>query len=145
MSTSGALRRPVGACSFAAFVNRFLLICFGGALGTGARFLVTTWAVQRAGTGFPAGTVLVNVTGSFLLALVMELALAGRVGPELRLFLGVGVMGGYTTYSSFNFETLRLSGESFGLAVLNVAVTLVGCLAAGALGAASGRLMVRPR
>lgn len=122
---------------------RLLLVCLGGAIGSGARFLASGWMERAFGAQFPLGTLLVNVTGSFLIALVFELAgRTGAVSPELRLFLTTGVMGGYTTYSSFNQETLRLAqGGSGGLAALNVGLTVAGCAAGGLLGMAAGRLL----
>ncbi len=122
-------------------MGRFLLVCLGGALGSGARYLVSTWASRAMGPEFPRGTLIVNVTGSFLLAVIMAASLASdAVTPELRVFLGAGVMGGYTTYSSFNYETLALVEQgSLGLAALNVALTLAGCLAAGLAGLALTR------
>jgi CrcB protein len=122
-------------------VVRFLIICCGGALGSGARYLVSSWVARMAGSRFPLGTILINASGSFLLGLLAELALRGVVSFDLRLVLGTGVLGGYTTYSSFNHETLRLAGEgSRGGAVLNLAVTVAGCLVAGALGLFVGGL-----
>lgn len=122
---------------------RLLLVCLGGAIGSGARFLASGWLERAFGAHFPLGTLFVNVTGSFLIALVLEVA--GRtsvVTPDVRLFLTTGVMGGYTTYSSFNQETLRLAhGGSAGLAALNVGITVVGCAAGGLLGIAAGRLL----
>jgi CrcB protein len=121
-------------------VLRFLLVCAGGAIGSGARYLVATWAARALGAGFPRGTLIVNVTGSFALALLF--ARADSAAPDLRLFLGAGVLGGYTTYSSFNYETLALlDGGSPGVALANVALTVLGCLAGGAAGLALGRWM----
>jgi CrcB protein len=119
-------------------VGRFLLVCLGGALGSGARYLVATWALAAFGPDFPRGTLAVNVLGSFLLAVVMTLAVTTEsVSPELRLLLGAGVMGGFTTYSSFNWETIALAQQgSWALAAANVALTLVACLAAGLAGLA---------
>lgn len=124
-------------------MGRFLLICLGGALGTGARFLISSGMARAFGPQFPRGTILINVTGSFLIALVMELSLrTGAVSPGMRLFLATGVMGGYTTYSSFNYETLRLAEDgSYGLAALNLALTVVGCLLAGVLGLLAARAL----
>lgn len=124
-------------------MGRFLLICAGGALGTGARFLLSSWIARLYGPQFPRGTILINVTGSFLIALVLELSLrTGAISPSLRLFLTTGVMGGYTTYSSFNYETLRLAEDgSLGLAALNLGVTVFGCLVAGVLGLLSARVL----
>lgn len=124
-------------------MGRFLLICLGGALGTGARFLISSGMARAFGPQFPRGTILVNVTGSFLIALVLELSLrTGAISPGMRLFLTTGVMGGYTTYSSFNNETLRLAEDgSYGLAVLNLGLTVVGCLLAGVLGLVAARAL----
>lgn len=120
---------------------RFLLVCAGGALGSGARYLVSTWAARALGADFPRGTVLVNATGSFVLALVFGLP-GGALSPEARLFLGAGVLGGYTTYSSFNYETLALiEAGTPTLAIANVLLTVSACLVAGMLGLALGRVL----
>jgi CrcB protein len=122
-------------------VLRLLLVCAGGALGSGARYLVSTWATRVLGADFPRGTLLVNATGSFALAVIFALP-GERVSPDLRLFLGAGLLGGYTTYSSFNTETLALLDQgSAGLALANVALTTVGCLVAGLAGLAIGRFL----
>ncbi len=125
-------------------MGRFLLVCLGGALGSGARYLVSTWALTAFGPGFPRGTLLVNATGSFLLAVVMTVAISTEaVSPELRLFLGAGIMGGYTTYSSFNWETIALAEQgSLGLAALNVGLTVVTCLLGGLAGVALAHRVV---
>jgi fluoride exporter len=117
-------------------VARFLLVCLGGAIGTGARYLIGLWAGRRFGVGFPVGTLIVNLVGCFLLAFIMHAALTLSSFPtNLRLALTTGVMGGLTTYSSFNYETSKLLEEgATGTAVANVAVTLLGCFAAGLLG-----------
>ena len=119
----------------------FLLVCLGGAVGSGARYLVATWMARALGTDFPRGTLFVNLTGSFLLAALLAGALeGGGLSPNTRLFLGAGVLGGYTTYSSFNFETLALVEQgSWALAGANLAFTVVGCLVAGLAGLALGR------
>jgi CrcB protein len=122
-------------------VLRLLLVCAGGAVGSGARYLVSTWAARQLGADFPRGTLLVNATGSFLLALVFGLR-AEALSAEARLFLGAGLMGGYTTYSSFNYETLALVERGApGLAAVNVLVTVGACLAAGLLGLLAGRAL----
>lgn len=124
-----------------ATMSRFLLICFGGALGTGARYLMSGWVLRSLGAGFPLGTLSVNVLGSFLLAVIMHVGLTtGMLSPDARLVLGTGVMGGFTTYSTFNYETMQYMQEgAFALAALNVAVTVVACLSAGGLGIVLGR------
>jgi fluoride exporter len=125
-------------------MERFLWICLGGALGTGARYLVSGGVLRLLGSSFPYGTLAVNVLGSFLLGALMHVGLASdALSPGLRLALGTGVLGGFTTYSTFSYETLRLLQEGAWLpAVLNVALTVVVCLAACFLGFASGRLLV---
>ena len=89
---------------------RFLLVLAGGALGSGARYLVSLWMVDRLGSAFPWGTLSVNVVGSFLIGLLATLADEfGAVSPDTRVFLIVGLLGGFTTFSSLSLETLRLA------------------------------------
>jgi fluoride exporter len=125
-------------------MSRFLLICLGGALGTGARYLIALSAPRLLGTSFPYGTLTVNLVGSFLLGAVMHVGLTtDLMTPVLRLVLTTGVMGGFTTYSTFNYETMEYLREgAFWLAGLNVALTLVLCLLAGALGLFLARWLV---
>jgi CrcB protein len=123
-------------------MERLLLICLAGGLGTGARYLTTVWAAGRFGDRFPVGTVLVNLIGCFALALVVDVSAARAWSPELRAALAVGFLGGFTTYSSFNLETMRLlQGGSTPLALANVVLTLVGGLVAGAGGLYCARLL----
>ena len=122
-------------------MSRFLWICLGGAAGTGARYLLSGWALSAFGVSFPWGTLSVNVIGSFLLGLIMQVGVATPVlSPTLRLALTTGVMGGFTTYSTFNWETMRyIQDGAWRLALGNVALTLAVCLAAGFAGVALGR------
>jgi CrcB protein len=122
---------------------RFLLICLGGAIGTGARYLTSLWALAAFGAAFPFGTLIVNAVGSFLIAFIVETAgTTNAISPNVRLMLTAGVMGGFTTYSAFNFETTAyLRMGSFGTALANVGVTLFGCLAAGFAGVALARVL----
>jgi CrcB protein len=122
-------------------VGHFLLVCLGGAIGSGLRFLAATGAVMLFGADFPRGTIFVNLLGSFLLAAVMGVSTSSTlISLELRLFLGAGVMGGFTTYSSFNYETIMLAAQgSWGAALFNVVVTVTGCLLSGVAGLVVGR------
>jgi CrcB protein len=122
---------------------RFLWICLGGAAGTGARYLLSVWLLRVAGPGFPWGTLAVNVIGSFLLGLLMQAArTTDLLTPTLGLALTTGVMGGFTTYSTFNYETLQLFQRGdWLLGFANVGGTLASCLVAGLLGALAGRLL----
>jgi fluoride exporter len=117
-------------------VFQFFWICIGGALGTGSRYLVGLWAAQALGTGFPYGTLIVNVVGSFLISIVMYLSIdAGAIPLPVRMFLASGFMGGLTTYSSFNYETIKLfQSGAWGAAAANILITLLACATAGGLG-----------
>ncbi len=125
-------------------MNQLLLVGVGGGLGSIARYVVSTEVLSRLGPGFPWGTLTVNVVGSFLLGLVLQAsASTATVSPDARLFLTTGFMGGFTTYSTFNYETLRLLQEgSLALGLANVAGTLGSCLLAGGLGMALVRASV---
>lgn len=122
---------------------RLLLVCVGSALGGGLRYLISLWAPRALGTGFPYGTLIVNVVGSFLIAAIMYVGLRTQlVSANTRLFLTTGIMGGLTTYSTFNYETLHYFEEgAWRLGSLNIAITLVGCIAAGVLGLLAGRAL----
>lgn len=123
---------------------RFLWICLGGAIGTGARYLISGWTLALLGTAFPFGTLAVNLLGSFLIGAVMHVGLATRlIAPTVRLALATGVLGGFTTYSSFNYETLQYFREAaVGLGVANVLAMLGGCLLAGLAGQAAAQWWV---
>jgi len=122
-------------------MGRLVLISLGGAVGTAARYLLSAWLLRTLGPAFPYGTLAVNVIGSFLLGVIMQAGLDTTVlSPTARVVLGTGVMGGFTTYSTFNYETLQYLQEgAWAMASLNVATTLLVCLAAGALGGAVAR------
>ena len=124
---------------------RFLLICLGGAFGTGARYGVQILAVRWMGSSFPYGTLAVNVLGSILIGLVNEVAFTtSLIPPTVRVMLTIGVMGGFTTYSSFSFETLELAKDGAWLgAGVNVLLNTALCLAGWGLGIALGRLLAR--
>ena len=116
---------------------RLLVVCLGSAVGGGARYLVSTWVVA------PSGTRAVNVLGSFLIAFIMFAGLeSAAISPKTRLALTTGVMGGFTTYSTFNQETLVLLQQgSTAAAFANVAATLLTCLAAAFAGQALARVI----
>ncbi|MDC5698013.1 fluoride efflux transporter CrcB [Intrasporangium calvum] len=113
----------------------FVLVMVGGAAGAPLRY-VTDLAVQRwHGGRFPWGTLAVNVLGSLLLGILLGLAAAGAVSPEVLALFGAGLCGALTTYSTFGFETVRLVEEGALAAALgNVTLSLVVGIAAGGLG-----------
>lgn len=120
-------------------MRALLLVALGSALGGGARFLLAGWIGERLGGSFPWGTVLVNVSGSALIG-----ALAAReelLSAEARQFLMAGVLGGFTTFSSFSLQTLRLAQEGdWARAAGNVLGSVLLCLAAVAAGYRLARL-----
>lgn len=123
---------------------RFLMVCLGGAVGTGARYLMGTWAVRAWGPRFPFGTLAINAIGSFLLVVIGTLAMHQRfISPDARIVLGTGIMGGFTTYSTFNYEVLRFFQEgAFAAGFVYLLATVAGCLVAGVLGLAVARALI---
>jgi len=119
------------------FVN-IAWVMLGAALGGGMRYALGTWIVQRWNSFFPWHTLAINVAGAFLLGLLMALAAhRGVVTPEMRLFLGVGVLGGFTTFSALSYETVVLLERGMvmqgianmvGSMVLGIAAVLLGML-----------------
>jgi fluoride exporter len=124
---------------------RLLLVCLGGALGSGVRYLVAV-ALPRtaeavAAGAFPWATFTVNTVGCFLMQLLVGVA-AGplRLSPEVRLLLATGVLGGFTTYSSFNAELQAMvRGSAWASALVYLLATVLGCFGAGLLGALAAR------
>ena len=115
-----------------------LLVAVGGAIGAVARYGVGVGAARWFGLGFPWGTLAVNVIGGLAMGV-----LAARAGPEheaLRLALGVGVLGGFTTFSAFSLETVRLMEHQPGLAALYAAASVVLSVGACWLGLYLGRV-----
>lgn len=115
---------------------QLLYIGIFGGLGCMARFLASDWTYQLFGRSLPYGTLLVNLVGSFLLGFLMTFGLRSTiVGPELRVGLSVGFMGGFTTFSTFSYETIKLLEEgSFWQAGANILLNIVLCLSFALLG-----------
>ena len=89
-------------------MERLLWISLAGAAGTAARYLITIAFAQRFGSTLPYGTLVVNLTGCFAIAALVPTGAALGWSPTVRTALTVGFLGGFTTYSSFNYETMRL-------------------------------------
>lgn len=112
----------------------FLLAAAAGAV---TRFLVDEALSQRAGGAFPWGTLVINVTGCFLLGVLTGLALYHAFPKAPKVILGTGFCGAYTTFSTFSYETVRLLEEgAVSTALRNVAASLLAGAAAAALGMA---------
>jgi len=120
----------------------YVLIAVGGAAGSVLRYLIGG-AVQRTSAGgFPVGTMFVNVSGCFLIGILLRQFLNMQVSPELRAFLVVGFCGGFTTFSTFSAETLGLiEGGEYGRATGYVILSVVLCLAATFAGMTAMRLI----
>ena len=114
-----------------------------GGAGSATRYLLGGRIQQAAGGAFPVGTLTINITGSFLIALFMGLSLRTTwIGSDLRLLLTTGFCGGFTTYSTFNYESLTLAQQgTWGLAAAYMSSTLAGCLVAGVLGVLLSRVV----
>ena len=117
----------------------YLIIALGGALGTVARFFLSGFVATHWGETFPWGTLVINVTGSFVIGLFYTLTEPGGgrlvVSSEGRQFFMIGVCGGYTTFSSFSVQTLNLARDGEWLRVAgNIAGSVVFCLVAVWLG-----------
>jgi len=123
--------------------QRFFLVALGGIVGCVARYWLSG-VVQRLGDhGFPSGTLAVNIVGSLLIGIVMTLSLErGLVDERLRILLTTGFCGGFTTMSTFSYETFALlqDGEHL-LAVANTGVTFAVCLGAVWLGSIIARVL----
>ena len=123
-------------------MNNSLLIFIGAGFGGVLRYWISMSMYGLFGRQFPYGTLVVNVSGCFLMGLLFVLLVErlNGVGPFLRSLLLIGLLGGYTTFSSFSIETLSLfeSGAWFS-AILNVVFSIIFCLAATWLGVWGGR------
>lgn len=124
-------------------MEKILWISIGAVLGANLRYWVGDWAAQRFGSGFPYGTMLVNLTGSFLLGLIISLTLEHFIiDPRLRILLTIGFLGSYTTFSTFAYESVTLISQGqWGLGLFNLlGSTLLGVLFA-ALGIWLGKIL----
>jgi len=123
-------------------VTKILAVAAGGALGAVGRYLVSGWTSRLApGSSFPWGTLAVNVSGAFVLGIVMAATTSGRlsVSPLARTFVTIGLLGAFTTFSTFSYETLEaLRVRHWGVGIGNIAASLALGLAACWIGLAVG-------
>jgi CrcB protein len=122
-------------------------IAIGSALGGVSRYLVGGLVQRALGAGFPSGTLVVNVTGSFLLGLFLRYGLeTPSLTPELRAFLTIGFCGGYTTFSTFSYESVALVKDGqWTRAGVYLAASLLLSLLATVLGLAAARGVIAAR
>lgn len=122
-------------------MRQVITIFIGGGLGAVARYGLGGAVHRLAGSRFPYGTLTVNILGCLLIGFVMSFS-ANRlsVTPTIRLFLTIGLLGGFTTFSSFSYETIELLRDGQNLyALINVFSTVLVCLAATWLGSIIGK------
>jgi fluoride exporter len=127
--------------------QKYLVVALGGATGAVARYAVGSWAQTRFGTGWPYGTFLINMSGSFVLGLFATLAMRFAWSETWRLLIAIGFLGAYTTFSTFTYESLQLiaEGRQVRAAVLNVAGSLIVGLLAAYLGVVAARVLLTLR
>lgn len=123
-------------------LSQYLAIAAGGAIGASLRFAVSEWLVHLFGRAFPFGTLLVNILGSFVLGLLYGLLVTEQLAPNpWRIFIGIGVLGAFTTFSTFSMDTVLLLQQGAWLkAGANVVLNLVLCLTLAWLGLKLGSM-----
>jgi CrcB protein len=124
---------------------KFTLIAAGGAVGALLRYVVSGWAYRWAGTGFPWGTLSVNVLGSFVIGFLWAASERAPFGPRWTPFVFIGVLGAFTTFSTYALESLNLFREGeLRLAAVNLLASNVLALLAVVLGFLSARYLFAP-
>ncbi|MGC1381926.1 MAG: fluoride efflux transporter CrcB [Candidatus Baltobacteraceae bacterium] len=120
----------------------FIAIGFGGAVGSMLRYGVTLWMVERTGPGFPWHTALINIIGSFFIGVVVAYTQSSiGFSPLISAFATVGILGGFTTFSTFSYDTLTLlSDGANSLAIAYCGGTVILGIFAAALGMAIARI-----
>ena len=121
----------------------YVIVFVGGGIGAIARYGMQGIVYRIFGSAFPYGTLVVNVLGSFVIGLFLTLAeTRAGVSPAIRIFLTIGVLGGFTTFSSFSYETMTLLRDSnYALGMANIALNVAVCLAATWFGMSIGKFL----
>ncbi len=124
-------------------MEKFWLVALGGSIGSCMRYLISLWSAEYVGAGFPYGTLLVNVIGSFIIGVFMAAATEKFImNPNLRFLVVIGFCGGLTTFSSFSYETMKLwEGSEFHYAMINILANMVLSFMAVWLGMAAVRAL----
>ena len=129
-------------------MNLLWYVALGSAVGGASRFALSTFVQQRASSAFPFGTLIVNITGSLILGFILRYALASpSVSAEVRALLTTGFCGGYTTFSTFSYESIALIEDGdYRRAAIYIVLSVVLSLVATFLGiAAAGQLLAARR
>jgi fluoride exporter len=124
-------------------LTKYLVVGIGGFLGAIARYMVGTYIGSRYGVRFPYGTFVINMSGCFLIGLILTLLARTTASPYWRYLIPIGFIGAYTTFSTFEYETLRAVQDGQAVTgLLNVALSVIVGYAAVWAGAATGRVFV---
>ena len=124
-------------------MKNYLLVFLGGGAGASARYWLSGAVYRFLPADFPYGNLVVNIFGCFLIGILMAISQDRFIiSPPLRVFLAIGILGGFTTFSSFSYETVALlqDGELHH-ALVNVFSTVGGCLLATTFGVLAGRIL----
>jgi CrcB protein len=120
----------------------YIAISIGAILGANARYLLGQWVADRLGSSFPYGTFVINVSGSFLIGIVLVVSMDRVVPDWFRPLLAIGFLGAYTTFSTFSYETLALvQSGAWTWALLNVAASVIVGFGAVYAGTVVGRVL----
>ena len=122
--------------------TRYLIVGLGGFVGANSRYILGQWVATKWGTAFPYGTFIINVTGCFILGLFATLTLRFVWNDNWRLLVAIGFVGAYTTFSTFEYETLQLfANGSWKQALINTVGSVVLGFGAAYLGVVAARLL----
>ena len=124
-------------------MREIIIAGLGGFIGSALRYWTSILSYRFFGQEFPNGTLIVNISGCFLIGFLMTIfEQRFIVNPNLRIFLTIGILGGFTTFSSFSYETIALLREgSYLIGFENIIFSLIGCLVATSAGILIGRLI----
>jgi CrcB protein len=112
-------------------LKNILLVGIGGGVGSVLRYLISRYVEMQALTSFPLGTFIVNIVGCFIIGVIYGLAIRNMASPEMRILLAAGFCGGFTTFSTFSYETLSLIRDGQpGFALLYIAGSVLAGLIA---------------
>lgn len=124
-------------------MRELVAVAAGGALGAVLRWGIGVWSMSRSSSGFPWHTMAINISGAFFIGLLMTFAMEkGAVSGDWRLFLGTGVLGGFTTFSTLSYESIALMQDGlWGQGLFNMFGSAVIGLFAAWLGLVAGRAL----
>jgi len=125
-------------------LSKYLVVGLGGFIGANSRYILGQWAAAKWGSAFPYGTFIINITGCFILGLFATLTARFAWNDNLRLLIAIGFVGAYTTFSTFEYETLQLAAAgSWRNALINTVGSVVVGFGAAYLGVVAARLLTR--